>query len=115
DFVTLLLERDPNRAGTELDAFEAHGGDPARVRLLRARLAAARLRGSNQQAPTESAPSTPPAPPPPPKPVPVPADVDRDDDSAMPASWETERPAVTLADVAGLAEVKRHLDTSFLA
>jgi SpoVK/Ycf46/Vps4 family AAA+-type ATPase len=29
--------------------------------------------------------------------------------------WDAERPAVTLADVAGLAEVKQHLDMTFLA
>lgn len=97
DFVTLLLEREPERAATELAAFEAHGGDPARVRLLRARLMAARLRTST--------------------PVPAPADEDHEDsDAAAPASlWDAERPAVTLADVAGLAEVKQHLDTAFLA
>ncbi|MFD6069458.1 ATP-binding protein [Amycolatopsis lurida] len=95
DFVTLLLERQPDRAAGELAAFEAHGGDPARVRLLRARLMAARLRTSD--------------------PVPAPADADRRE-SVVPASlWDAERPAVTLADVAGLAEVKQHLDTAFLA
>lgn len=29
--------------------------------------------------------------------------------------WDVERPAVTLADVAGMTEVKRHLEASFLA
>ncbi|MGY6655553.1 ATP-binding protein [Amycolatopsis sp. TRM77291] len=100
DFVTLLLERQPERAATELAAFEAHGGDPARVRLLRARLMATRLRASN---------------PPPAEAVPAPADEDRQE-SAVPASlWDAERPKVTLDDVAGLAEVKQHLNTAFLA
>lgn len=101
DFITLLLEQDAGRAASELTAFEAHGGDPARIRLLRARLMAARLRTSN---------------PPPAETVPAPADEDRQDDSAAASAslWDAERPAVTLADVAGLAEVKRHLDTAFL-
>lgn len=108
DFVTLLLEQDPDRAASELAAFEAHGGDPARVRLLRARLMAARLRASSPP-PAEAAPT--------PKPAPAPVDADRQDlgTAVAPSLWDTERPAVTLADVAGLAEVKRHLDTAFLA
>ncbi|WP_037305592.1 ATP-binding protein [Amycolatopsis orientalis] len=102
DFITLLLEQDPDRAAAEVMAFEAHGGDPARIRLLRARLMAARLRTSN---------------PPPAETVTSPADEDRQDESAAASAslWDAERPAVTLADVAGLAEVKRHLDTAFLA
>ncbi|MFK0243392.1 ATP-binding protein [Amycolatopsis azurea] len=102
DFVTLLLEREPDRAATELAAFESHGGDPARVRLLRARLMATRLRASN---------------PPPAEAVPAPADEDRQESGiAVSASlWDAKRPKVTLADVAGLAEVKQHLNTAFLA
>ncbi|MBN6038429.1 26S protease regulatory subunit [Amycolatopsis sp. 195334CR] len=107
DFVTLLLEQDPGRAATELTAFEAHGGDPARVRLLRARLMAARLRTSTPPPAETAAPA--------PKPVPVPVDEDRQDTGAAVSMWDAERPAVTLANVAGLAEVKRHLDTAFLA
>ncbi|RSN56186.1 ATP-binding protein [Amycolatopsis sp. WAC 04182] len=95
DFITLLLEREPERAATELAAFEAHGGDPARVRLLRARLMAARLRTST--------------------PVPAPADEDPEETTVPASLWDAERPAVTLTDVAGLAEVKQHLDTAFLA
>lgn len=109
DFVTLLLEQDPGRAATELAALEAHGGDPARTHLLRARLMAARMRTSNPPPPAETA-----APSVQPKPVRVPADEDRHD-TASTSVWDAERPAVTLADVAGLAEVKRHLDTAFLA
>ncbi|WP_414939921.1 ATP-binding protein [Amycolatopsis sp. cmx-11-51] len=113
DFVTLLLEHDPDRAATELAAFEALGGDPVRIRLLRARLMAARLRASNPSPAAESVRSGGNEP----NPVPTPADEDRrDSGAAVSASlWDTERPAVTLADVAGLAEVKRHLDTTFLA
>ncbi|MGB3437354.1 MAG: ATP-binding protein [Actinophytocola sp.] len=113
DFVTLLLAQDPGRAATELETLEALGGDPARIRLLRARLMAARLRASNPPPPAEaSAPAARSG-----GPVPTPADEDRQDSgAAVPASlWDAERPAVTLADVAGLAEVKRHLDTTFLA
>ncbi|WP_260189553.1 hypothetical protein [Actinophytocola gossypii] len=83
DFVTLLLERDPGRAATELEAFEARGGDPARVRLLRAQLVAARLRASNPPPPVEPGP-----------PVPVPAADDPRDSAAASASlWDAERPA----------------------
>ncbi|WP_410657564.1 ATP-binding protein [Amycolatopsis sp. lyj-112] len=113
DFVTLLLKHDPDRAATELAAFEASGGDPVRIRLLRARLMAARLRTSNPSPVAESVrpEGSKPAP------VPTPADGDRQDSGAAASAslWDTERPAVTLADVAGLAEVKRHLDTTFLA
>jgi transitional endoplasmic reticulum ATPase len=109
DFVTLLLARDPTRAAAELATFEALGGDPARIRLLRARLMAARLRASNPTPPAETAP--------PAAPVPTPADGDRHNSgtAASAGLWDAERPAVTLADVAGLTEVKRHLDTTFLA
>lgn len=112
DFVTLLMEQDPDRAATELDAFEALGGDPARIRVLRARLMAARLRTSNPTPPAETALTARSAPP-----VPAPADDDRHHGGAAASAglWDAERPAVTLADVAGLAEVKRHLDTAFLA
>ena len=107
DFIALLLQADPDRAADELDTFEADGGDPARVRVLRARVMAARLRGGmSTPAPSEL------------RPIPVPAAADLDDvddDEAVPGVWEAERPAVTLADVAGLAEVKKHLDATFLA
>ncbi|GHH54383.1 ATP-binding protein [Lentzea cavernae] len=95
DFVTLLLEQDLGRAAAELRVFEEQGGDTARVRLLRARLMAARLRASS----------------------PSPSDVDGQGSGALvpPLLWDAERPVVTLDDVAGLAEVKRHLDTAFLA
>ncbi|KRF20629.1 AAA family ATPase [Nocardioides sp. Soil797] len=101
DFVTLLLEHDPDRAAHELGAFEAHGGDPARARVLRARLMAARMRTSSSAPPAE--------------PVPAPADDDPEVIGAEASLWDAERPKVTLADVAGLAEVKQHLDSTFLA
>ncbi|MGA6166993.1 ATP-binding protein [Amycolatopsis magusensis] len=112
DFVTLLLEQDPDRAAVELEAFEVFGGAPERIRMLRARLMAARMRASNVPPPAESAAGTAR-----PNPVPAPADEDRQDHSAAGSAslWDAERPAVTLADVAGLAEVKQHLDTAFLA
>lgn len=99
DFVTLLLQHDVDRAAQELIAFEAHGADPARVRVLRARLMAARLRDGTPPAPVVEA-----------TPVPAPAPT-----AEGSGSWDTERPAVMLADVVGLAEVKQHLDLTFLA
>lgn len=57
DFVTLLLRSDRDRAADEVAAFEAHGGDPSRVRLLRARVMAARLRGPQAGSPSEAAPT----------------------------------------------------------
>ncbi|MDN7122247.1 ATP-binding protein [Nocardioides sp. ChNu-153] len=118
DFVTLLLQTDPDRAASELATLEAHGADPARVRVLRARVMAARLRGGATAAPVEPGPvaAAPVAPAPPSRPVPSPADGDAADGrGAAPGLWDAERPAVTLADVAGLAEVKQHLDATFLA
>jgi hypothetical protein len=109
DFIVLLLEADPDRAAAELAVFEAGGADSRRVRVLRARLLAARLRGGATAPPSE------------PAPVSAPAAADRDaeadgpPEAPGPGSWDAERPAVTLADVAGLAEVKQHLDSTFLA
>lgn len=110
DFITLLLGADPERAAEELAAFEAGGGDPARTRVLRARLMAARLRGGTTAAPSE------------PAPIPSPSEADHTVPGRPGAGagagdglWDAERPAVTLADVAGLAEVKQHLDATFLA
>ncbi len=113
DLITLLLQADPDRAAAELAAFEAGGGDPARVRVLRARVMAARLRGGATAPPPEPA-----APAPAPAPVPTPSAADRGGEHADHADqglWDAERPTVTLADVAGLSEVKQHLDATFLA
>lgn len=135
DFVTLLLRSDPDRAAEEVAALEAHGGDPARVRLLRARVMAARLRGPqtvsqaepppthgsalpHEQTPSHgSEPEPAPSPGPPPEaPVPAPTAPDLAEHSTdHPGLWDAERPAVTLDDVAGLADVKQHLDSTFLA
>ncbi|MEK8227100.1 hypothetical protein NKG05_15055 [Oerskovia sp. M15] len=89
-------------------AFEAQGGDPTRVRLLRARVMATRLRGAPSVPSGRTEPD--------PTPIPAPAAPDpADDDFDQPGLWDAERPAVTLADVAGLADVKQHLDSTFLA
>lgn len=132
DFVTLLLERDVVRAAEEVASFETHGGDPARVRLLRARVMAARLRRpqdassdepapshgsapSHEQAPTHgSVPESGPTPGPAPVPAPTAPDL-AEHSTDHPGLWDAERPAVTLDDVAGLADVKQHLDSTFLA
>ncbi|XUK61246.1 ATP-dependent zinc metalloprotease FtsH [Plantibacter sp. RU18] len=98
DFITLLLQHDVPRAAHEVAIFEARGGDPARARVLRARVMAARLRDGTAPSPT-----------------PLPADQEADDVIEQPGLWDAERPAVTLADVAGLADVKAHLDSTFLA
>lgn len=122
DFITLLLQYEPERVASEIDAFEAHGGDPARARVLRARLMATRLRsGHGPTTPTEAAAAQVP----PisgtsassvPTPVSAPADGDVSEDASdQPGLWDAERPSVTLADVAGLAEVKQHIDSTFLA
>lgn len=109
DFIVLLLEADPDRAAAELAVFEAGGGDSGRARVLRARVLAARIRGGATAPPSEPAPV----------PTPAPADRDAGADGPRgapgPGPWDAERPAVTLADVAGLAEVKQHLDSTFLA
>ena len=107
DFIALLLAEDPARAAEEVDEFAARGGDPQKVRLLRARTMAARLRGPGSS-PKES----------PPPVVPMPAATGRqeeDSQESTAATWAAERPRVTLADVAGLADVKQHLDQTFLA
>lgn len=106
DFITLLLQRDPDRASDEVSAFEALGGDPARARILRARVMAARLRGGATDAPTAAAPI----------PAPAPSVADPIDDGIeQPGLWDAERPTITLDDVAGLADVKQHLHSTFLA
>ena len=109
DFIVLLLENDPDRAAAELAVFEAGGGDVGRARVLRARVMAARIRGGATAPPSG--------------PAPIRARVASDRDAEAEArhepppsgEWDAERPAVTLADVAGLAEVKQHLDSTFLA
>ncbi|WP_285041353.1 ATP-binding protein [Plantibacter sp. LMC-P-059a] len=120
DFVTLLLQHDVDRAAEEVSTFERFGGDPARVRLLRARVMAARLRGGT----TGGAPAETPGGDPtassstPNRPTAVPNASTPDQAPVrigQPSLWDAERPAITLADVAGLADVKQHLDSTFLA
>ncbi len=107
DFIALLLQQDPDRASSEITAFEADGGDAARVRVMRARLMAARLRRGEEQAPPTEKTAAP---------IAAPATTDADnDDLDQPGLWDAERPSITLEDVAGLAEVKQHLDETFLA
>lgn len=115
DFITLLLQADPDRAADELSRFESDGGDPVRVRLLRARVLAARMRTGATPTPSERAPDD--VVPAQPAAVSTPSDADRvpATSPAAPGLWDAERPAVTLNDVAGLAEVKQHLDSTFLA
>ncbi|WP_336653442.1 MULTISPECIES: ATP-binding protein [unclassified Leucobacter] len=132
DFITLLLQRDPDRAARELAVFEASGGDPARSRLMRARIMAARLRSGGAMGPADAAipgasaaavaepsavPHEPPAPAAASRAVPAPTNEDSaiGGPRASAGLWDAERPSVTLADVAGLAEVKQHLDATFLA
>ncbi|MFT4220003.1 MAG: ATP-binding protein [Microbacterium sp.] len=97
DFITLLLRHDPDRAGQEISVFEASGGDAGRARLLRARLMATRLRSGSAEVGDQAAGDA------------------VEQEVRQPGLWDAERPAVTLADVAGLAEVKQHIDSTFLA
>ena len=113
DYIALLLSEDPTRAAEEVEEFAARGGDAQKVRLLKARTMAARLRGP-ASAPAESAS---PAAPPPITPASAP-DIAEEEGERQPAeasAVRAERPRVTLADVAGLADVKQHLDQTFLA
>lgn len=136
DLVELLLQDRLDEAAAEIDGLATLGANQATVLVLRARLAAARLRAgqapdavSGPEAPSVAAP---PAPAPAPTSVPAPGplasapSVDEprasDDPPLVPVQsepdekpvWDVERPSVTLADVAGLEEVKAHLNGSFL-
>lgn len=142
DFITLLLANHPARAAAEVDAYEAQGGHSARARVLRARVMAARLRAGglgSGEAPqststsanpetgaetpaepasgSEDATSEAPMPTYRRQPVGAPRDADgaAAEKSAPSGLWDAERPTITLSDVAGLAEVKQHLDSTFLA
>lgn len=123
DYITLLLEHDVDRAAQELEAFLAHGGDTAKGRVLRARVMAARLRNgtgthtstdASASASTSTSTSTASGP------ITTPADADSGTGTQsaqldQPGLWDAERPSVTLSDVAGLTEVKQHLESTFLA
>ncbi|WP_167132187.1 ATP-binding protein [Paramicrobacterium chengjingii] len=109
DFITLLLEENPARAAEQVDEYAARGGASQKVGLLRARATAARLRAP-EIGPTQNTP----------RPTPVEPEIEDDeveDEQAYPDAsvWGAERPRVTLNDVAGLADVKKHLDQTFLA
>jgi len=149
DLVELLLQAQLDEAAAEIERIAELGANAATVGVLRARLAAARLRAG--QTPDAVPPATnpgagaqpaapvvpPPAPAPPPF-VPAPPTTGPGEPAA-PATgsvgdtrpgdapllevgadkvekpvWDVERPAVTLADVAGLDEVKQHLNGAFL-
>ncbi|MGP3533792.1 ATP-binding protein [Microbacterium sp. RD1] len=113
ELIELLIERSPRQALAEIDALAERGANAQTVEVLRARAAAA----TASRAPS------------PPTAIASPAseasvlenrDSEKiaarasDADDATPV-WDVERPAVTLDDVAGLVEVKRHLEASFLA
>lgn len=102
DFISLLLESDLDRASDEISTFVRLGGDTSRAQVMRARLMAGRLRKAQELERTRATEL---------------ASVSQadDDDEDGASEWEFERPAITLADVAGLAEVKKHLDVTFLA
>lgn len=115
--VELLLERSPQAALAEVDTLAELGTNAQTILVLRARASAAvdRLRGGVAgAAPVAAARSEETAPPPAPTPTPaaVPQTGDDGDDAPV---WDVERPSVSLADVAGLQEVKQHLQASFLA
>lgn len=124
DLVELLLQHAPAEAYAEIDSLAALGANESTVQVLKARAAAALLRRLAAEA---GAPPVPPhasdAPPPPasvpaapdPSPSPVPLPVAVTPAAAEAPVWDVERPGVRLADVAGMVEVKRHLEASFLA
>ncbi|WP_433675614.1 ATP-binding protein [Microbacterium gorillae] len=130
DFAELLLTVDPRRAANEVDAALNLGVAPESVNLLRARIAAEILRRSRNASPPP-APATPLMPPTPPMPPTTPAtaalpdspSADRDTRPPIRATdqanerpvWDVERSTVTLANVAGLTDVKAHLDAAFFA
>lgn len=140
DLVELLLQSDPLEAQREIDALARIGANPQTVLVLRARAAAADLRRRNGEggpgitsAPFSAEQPIVPTAPQVPTPTPdaasasVGADepvapderltgpVANDDRENETAVWDVERPTVTLAHVAGMDEVKQHLEASFLA
>ncbi|MDF2665047.1 MAG: ATPase of the class [Microbacterium sp.] len=165
DLVELLLQDHLDEAAVEIEHVAERGANAATVSVLRARLAAARLRAGRtpdatpDASATSAAPAGPAAVPPPPAPgatspaatppaatppgttppaaappgaapppaattPPAPAapGTPTDDPPLVGIAaeqvekpvWDVERPAVTLADVAGLDEVKQHLNGAFL-
>ncbi|MFT4228888.1 MAG: ATP-binding protein [Microbacterium sp.] len=104
DLVELLLEAQPEVAAIEIETLARYGANPQTVAVLRARAAAALLRKRH---------SAPGATTSPPEPERVAASADpRAQERVV---WDVERPQVSLADVAGMIEVKQHLEGAFLA
>jgi len=146
DLVELLLQDHLDEAAVEIERVAERGANAATVSVLRARLAAARLRAGQTPDATPDAsatggasmgpasapppPATPPAATPPAAPSPAattppapaapgtppddPPLVGIAAEQVEKPVWDVERPAVTLADVAGLDEVKQHLNGAFL-
>ena len=127
DLIELLLENQPELAAVEIETLARYGANHSTVQVLRARAGAALLRAraatadGDQAATAEGARATAEGAqhPASPQPSASPQPDDRvsaaggDDDEAP--VWDVERPKVALADVAGMTEVKQHLDSSFLA
>lgn len=137
DLVELLLQERLDEAAAEVERIAELGANAATVSVLRARLAAARLRAGQAPdamppAPDPGAGTRPaapfvPGPPAAPGEPAAPATGSVDDtrpgdaplldvstDQVEKPVWDVERPAVTLSDVAGLDEVKQHLNGAFL-
>lgn len=138
DLIELLLQDRLDEAAAEIEQLTSIGANAATVLVLRARLAAARLRAGQvpdaapaapaepsapeRPAPHADAPAAPPSSPPPAPVASVPPANDTGDPLLVSVQsepdekpvWDVERPSVTLADVAGLDEVKAHLNGSFL-
>ena len=143
DLIELLLAGRPDEAARELDWLQADRlVDDRTITLLRARVVAARSRlgaGGRPDAAHRAPPAQPQYPPAQPKYPPQverphePSQVERPqfpgdrtgspaqlpgagiDDGAGSPFWELERPGISLDDVAGMHEVKRHLHAAFLA
>lgn len=129
DLIELLLEEQPEVAAVEIETLAHYGANVQTVQVLRARAAAAllrkRARGGAASDPAASGPAAsgpeapesaertaaPTTPPPPPARIPTAATPSTKDAPV----WDVERPGVTLDDVAGLSEVKAHLESAFLA
>lgn len=124
DLIELLLESSPESAAVEIETLAHYGANAQTVMVLRARAAAALLRtrrngaDARTPAPPKAAASPPPLSSPPRTPVPderLRLVLNASAGAPETPVWDVERPTVSLADVAGLAEVKHHLEASFLA
>lgn len=119
DLIELLLEEQPELAAVEIETLAGHGANASTVQVLRARAAAAllRARAAHADSAPDSAPPADPQPPAHPLTDPQPRDerVSTAGDQDEAPVWDVERPKVALADVAGMTDVKQHLESSFLA